>query len=175
MLLQTDGIRRSPNHEFGPLTLAGLPVQFRSGSAASQSLQAIDRPRTDGGEIGDGKIFVTTLEECIRAGTGAVAADLLQAVAEAAPEIAVKMVPELLFSEDHDLQREVVRILGIVNPGHFSASVLVGMLKTPGEQVRLRIIDMIMETSDPWAFDPLMARIQSPSSINIINTKFIFT
>jgi len=110
-----------------------------------------------------------TLEECIRAGTGAVAADLLQAVAEAAPEIAVKMVPELLFSEDHDLQREVVRILGIVNPGHFSASVLVGMLKTPGEQVRLRIIDMIMETSDPWAFDPLMARIQSPSSINIMS------
>jgi hypothetical protein len=107
-----------------------------------------------------------SLEEAIRSESGAVAADLLQAVAESEPTIAVKLVPELLFSEDIDVQREVIRILDTVSPGHFSAAVLVGMLKTPGEQIRLRLIDMIIETGDSWAFEPLMQRVIDPAAIN---------
>jgi hypothetical protein len=107
-----------------------------------------------------------TIEEAIRNEEGAVAADLLEAVAEADPGIAVKLVPELLFSEALEVQREVVNILEKVEAGHFSASILVGMLKTPGEQVRMRLLDMITETGDSWAFDPLMKRILDPGAIN---------
>ena len=108
----------------------------------------------------------STIEEAIRQEEGAVAADLLQAVSDSEMSIAVKLVPELLFSEDFDLQREVVRILETVNVGHFSAAVLVDMLKTPGESVRLRLIQMLIETGDPWAFEPLMDRVTNPTAIN---------
>ena len=108
----------------------------------------------------------STIEQAIRNEDGAVAADLLQAVSEPELAIAVKLVPELLFSEDFDVQREVVRILETVSVGHFSAAVLVDMLKTPGEQVRLRLVQMLVDTGDPWAFEPLMERVTNPAAIN---------
>jgi hypothetical protein len=107
-----------------------------------------------------------TLEEAIRVEEGAVAADLLQSVAESDLTIAVKLLPELLFSDSTEVQREVVRILETVDAGHFSASVLVGMLKTPGEAIRMRLIEMIIATQDRWAFEPLMKRLLDPGSIN---------
>lgn len=88
-----------------------------------------------------------------------VAADLLGAVGAADAEKALELAAHVVVHDEPDIQREVLDIIGRSDPAQVETKILLQLLASPDEQVRMQVIARIGQRGDRRAFRKLIRHL----------------
>jgi hypothetical protein len=88
----------------------------------------------------------------LRSVRGSLAADLLRALAERLPDAPSLVASTLIGGEDDELQMEFLRLTATARTDASTRGVLVHLLRSPSELLRVRTVEAIGEHREPGAF-----------------------
>lgn len=91
----------------------------------------------------------------LRSVRGSLAADLLRALAERMPDAPSLVASTLIGGEDDELQMEFLRLTATARTDASTRGVLVHLLRSPSELLRVRTVEAIGEHREPGAFSLL--------------------
>ncbi len=103
------------------------------------------------------------LHELVETAAPELAADIIRSLSDAAPEMARRLLSQLVPRPEPEIQSEVFHILKGVEPGEIEPRHLTVMLVAPSYKVRRRVIALLVAAEDSEAFEPLVSHLDSPS------------